>query len=77
VTVETIVPAPVHELVEKIVYVVVPLAWKLFVRLEESVSVVPTIGVGEDSVVASMGATLLAVSGSQGEVAPLLFTSPE
>ena len=77
VTIETVVPVPVQEPAAKIVYVAVPLAWKLLARLEESVSVVPTTGVGDDKVVASTGVALLTVSGSQGDVAPPLFASPE
>ena len=49
-----------------------PPAWKKLDRVAESVTVVPTTGVVDDSVVARVGLVLLTVRGSQALVAALL-----
>jgi len=58
-------------------YWTVPPAWKKLVRLDESVTAVPTTGVVEETLVVIVGLALLTVRGSQALVAPLLLVSPE
>ena len=53
-----------------------PPALKPPVRVEESLAVVPTTMLVEDTVVAIVGLALVTVRGSHGLVAPLLFASP-
>jgi len=77
VTVDATPRGAVQALLVKMLYVTVPLALKLPVRLEESETLVPTTGLVDERVVAIVGFAMLTVSGSQGDVAALLLESPE
>jgi hypothetical protein len=77
VTTEAIVNGAVQDPFGYTLYWTVPPAWKKLLRVEESVTLVPTTGVVVESVVAIVGLALVTVSGSQGDVAGLFPVSPE
>ena len=54
-----------------------PVAWNPLVRVDESLAVVPTVMLVDETVVVMVGVALLTVSGSQRLVAGLLLASPE
>jgi hypothetical protein len=72
----TMVADPVHVEPEKKLYVTVPPAWKLLVRVAESVTELPTLIAVCERAVATVGLALFTVRGSQGLVARLLLASP-
>ena len=72
----TTVAAPPQVEPEKKLYVTVPPAWKLFVRVAESVTELPTIITFCERAVVIVGLALFTVRDSQGLVARLLFASP-
>jgi len=77
VTVDATLNGAVHAPFVYTLYWTVPPAWKKLARVDESVTVVPTTGVMELSLVVIVGLTLLKVSGSHADVAALLLASPE
>jgi hypothetical protein len=72
----TTVPVPLHVEPTKKLYVTVPPAWKLPVRVAEAVTEPPACIAFGERTVAIEGLALLTVKGSQRLVAPLLFESP-
>ena len=77
VTTDATVPGAEQRPLLNTVYVTVPPALNPLVRVEESVTVVPTTGLVEERDVAIVGLALCTVNGSQALVAALLFASPE
>jgi len=75
-TVDTATPGFVHPRLAYRLYVTVPPALKLLVRVAESDTPVPTMGAVEAKVVEIVGLALLTVKGSQGLITPLLLESP-
>jgi len=67
---------PLHAEPEKKLYVTVPPAWKLLVRVAEAVTELPTCITFCERTVAIVGLVLFTVRGSQGLVARLLLASP-
>jgi hypothetical protein len=72
----TTVPDPLQVEPEKKLYVTVPPAWKLLVRVAEAVTEPPTCITFGERTVAIVGLALLTVRGAQALVAGLLFASP-